>query len=413
MERELDWPSVPLSLPSAAVSSLDALDKLIFNNRGALYEGDIFSILKRSASVVRSFEFARADGAIDCSAEFPPETNFADRFWAMDQRLRVDPTSTKLLLFDVKSKVSQYAGDQIYSTTVGQRRHVAFYIGICAADPSFIELFPNYHQERPATLTPPQTISIQEPSPTLPTTLARPISPPSLSTTRAKASTTATAPLIQLDGRHIAVNSSRISKLPPSTYILDPCNSPYRMPIGYLSEAIQRVRRCARGEGVYVNPWTWVPFPHWKPATTRSNQFLMPAETSEHFTAYKATMEIYRIVKMQGMKLDFVGLQPRLADFKLITQFSHPHARHPRQVFVQHKLDARDRASSTPLTNVAIARGQSGDCRWYFSDIDRFGRRFCFQCSLLTRHQIRFPFLPVQFLQSPGPAADYGIFLSS
>ena len=326
--------------PSSEAKPLEALDTLILNNRGALYEGDIFSILKQSPFVVRSFEFALADGALNCAGEVTPEVSFADRFWDVDQSLRQNPMSTKLLLFDVKSKVSQHAGDQTYITTIGQRRRVAFYIGICAADPSFVDLIPNFHQEAPSA----SAVSNEE------------------------------------DDREVAVNTSRVSRLPPSAYKLDPCNAPYRIPLPLLLEAVRRVRCCALDKGPYINPWTLVPFPQWKPWTTRSNQSLRPSESSEHFTAYQATMEIYRLVnKVQvvhyPLELDFVGVQPRLADFKLVTsvrqstEFKAPHRR--RQIFVQHKLDGRDRARSTPLANVAIARGQGKKRRWYFSDMDR------------------------------------------
>ena len=331
--------------PPSTVDSFDALDRLVLNRRGALYEGDIFSILKHSPFVVRSFEFARADGMIHCSSEFSPDTSFADRFWDVEQDFQLDPRSNsrKFVLFDVKSKVSRAAGDQIYSTTVGQRRHVAFYIGICAADPSFVDVIPNYHQGH--TVTP--------------------------SNIRTTTSLTVAAGALNPDNRHVAVNNSRVSKLPPSTYTLDPCGAPYRMPIGYLTEAVARIRRCALGGGVYVNPHTMVPFPEWRPATTNSNEMSKPMESAEQFTAYKATLEIYRFCKTQPMKLDFMGLQPRVADFKLL--LGHQ-SRNRRQVFVQHKLDVRDRPRGTPLIKVAIARGQGDDFRYYFSDIERFVR---------------------------------------
>lgn len=360
--------------PSSAVNSMNVLDRLVLQNRGAVYEGDVFSILQASPFIVRSFEFAQADGAIDCSNQFSPETNFADRFWETDQRLRLVPSSTELLLFDVKSKVSQYAGDQIYSTSIGQRRHVAFYIGICAADPSFVEIFPNYHQQRSLVPKPFQNDPAWPDSHVPPT--SAPTSPVSLSSARTEALSTVPVSSLESDRRHVAVNSSRISKLPPSAYILDPCGSPYRLPIGYLCEAIHRVRQCVQVGDTYVNPWTKVPFPAWKPVTTRSADSLKPSESSEHFTAYKAIMEIYRFVGTQDIKLDFIGLQPRLADFKLITKPSNLTQSNTNhywpQIFIQHKLDTRDRALRTPLEKVAIARTQETSCRWYFTCDDRF-----------------------------------------
>jgi hypothetical protein len=60
------------------------------------------------------------------------------------------------------------------------------------------------------------------------------------------------------------------------------------------------------------------------------------------------------------MTFDFVDLQPRLADFKMIFDKDH-------QVILQYKIDSRDRAIETLLTNVAIARGTRDTCRWYFT----------------------------------------------
>lgn len=56
------------------------LEPLIFGNHGAVYEGDIFSILKQSPLIVRAFEFARADTAIHCGGTFALDTPYADRF---------------------------------------------------------------------------------------------------------------------------------------------------------------------------------------------------------------------------------------------------------------------------------------------------------------------------------------------
>jgi len=50
--------------------ALSILTPLSIRNSGARLEGDVFSILKQSPFVVRSFEFALADGAIDCTQSF-------------------------------------------------------------------------------------------------------------------------------------------------------------------------------------------------------------------------------------------------------------------------------------------------------------------------------------------------------
>ena len=325
-------------LPPDTIRSWESLD-LILNTRGAVLEGDIFTVLAPLPYVVRSFEFAVADGALDCDHGFPPHATYADRFWAVDQEQL--PTIPKnLLLFNVKSTNCQLAGDQYYITTIRQRREVAFYIGICVVDPSFVELIPNLYQGRPG------------------------------STARS-----------QPDGDEVAVNTSRVSHLPPSAYVLDPCNAPYRMPLALLPRAIERVRFCVQRGQPYVNPWTQVSFPQWRPTTTSASDALKPSEESQHFTAYRAAMEVYRIMNKVSLRspllLDFVGLQPRLADFKFIPAWVQgpkdlESPRPQQQRFVQHKLDGRDRTSSTSLAKVAISRAQGGNRWWYFQAHDRF-----------------------------------------
>lgn len=273
-----------------------------------------------------------ADGALDCGNSFPPNATYVDRFWAVEQE-------QKLLLFDVKSNIAQLAGHQYYVTSIRQRREVAFYLGVCVADPSFVELIPKLYQGRPG------------------------------STSRS-----------QPEDDEVAVNTSRVSHLLPSAYVLDPCNAPYRMPLALLPRALERVRSCVQRGHPYINPWTQVSFPQWRPTTTRTSEALKPSQESQHFTAYRAAMEIYRIMNKVSLRsplpLDFVGLQPRLADFKFIPaliqspkDLKSPELQHQR--FVQHKLDGRERTSSASLAKVAIARDQGRKCRWYVNAHDR------------------------------------------
>lgn len=319
-----------MSKASSGSELLQALEKVILRNRGALYEGDVFSILQGSPYIIRSFEFAPADGCIDCAREFDPTTSFADRLWESQQ---ADPSTggaSELVLFDVKSKVSEVAGDQVYLASRQQHSLMAFFIGICAADTTFVEVLPNFSQGR----------QFDEDS-----------------------------------ADHSAVNTSRQSKLDPSTYRLDPSNSPYRMPAYMLQEAIYRVRRCAQGYGDYVNPWTMVRFEGWRPSTVSSLAYCMPAEGTEHLSACKAALEIQRIVKTQSQSLDvavdldFIGLQPRLADFKLVLRERTTPV--VRQVFIQHKLDVKDRSRAKPFTNVAIARSRGEDVNYWFDPFER------------------------------------------
>lgn len=132
---------------------LSAAGKRILQCRGASYEGDAFSILKRSPYTVRSFEFGLADGAVDCNRSYEINTPFADRFWDVHERRWLPDEVSELVLFEVKSTAGSAACDQVYITSFCQRRHVAFYIGINAADPTYVELIPNYYQEAAALQT--------------------------------------------------------------------------------------------------------------------------------------------------------------------------------------------------------------------------------------------------------------------
>ena len=306
---------------------LELIGRRIFQSRGILYEGDIFSILLHSPFVIRAFEFALADFAIDCTRTYDKAQSFAQRFWTVYQHGSPKPGSSDLLLAEVKCSVAGAAGSQAYITTRAQRRRVAFYIGINAADPSFVDVIPNYDQEKAAL---DEDASEEE--------------------------------RIQ---EHI-VNSTRVSSLPSSAYAgLDPCSSPYRMPIFLLNEAIRRVRRYVLTGEPYINPWTGTSFDDWKPLTTKRAHWLCPAEHTSHYSACKAVLEIFRNVQGDRMKPDFIGLQPYLADFKLTVLGVRP-------MFVQHKLDDTLRALDNRMEQVTIARGEGDKRRWYFSAFDRY-----------------------------------------
>ena len=137
------------------------------------------------------------------------------------------------------------------------------------------------------------------------------------------------------------------------------------MPIALLPEAIARVRRAAAEPGTYVNPWNGVSFAQWAPITTRRIDWLRPSEDADSFTAYEHAMEIYQAIQTeQSLEFEYVGLQPNLADFNVVYRSS---GAGPRSNLIQHKVDGRKRAKSTPLTKVAIAR----QGRHYFQPQER------------------------------------------
>lgn len=325
-------------------SILNPLDNLLLRNRSAVSEGDVFSILSHSPFVIRSFEFALVDGAIDCTHAHRADSSFADRLWATEQASLLSDTTSELLLFDIKSS---FNFGHHYMSSVFQKRRVAFYICISSADPSFVELIPNYNQsEEDYSLESSESVTMGGDA-----------------------------------NRKVSINNGRRCMLPLRSYRLDPTNAPYRMPVQLLPLAIDRVRACARREGHYINPWTLVEHPDWHPRTTRSSTYIKPAQHTSHYTAYKAVMDIYRIVNFSSalstMQVDIIGLQPRLADFKLIL-FSAlspispaDHCRKSRQVFVQHKIDSRHRRAEDCLDKVVVMRSDSSRNQYWFSSHNR------------------------------------------
>ncbi|THX42150.1 hypothetical protein D6D11_08328 [Aureobasidium pullulans] len=328
---------------------------LLPHNAGDVFEGDIFSVLKHSPIVVRASEFGLADGALDCLHRHDPRTSFAARFWATDQRQRSNNASCRLLLFEAKSTIRHAS----YSTFTRQRDRVAFYIGVCEADPRFVDLIPNWKQKS----------SGDEPPGLLP---------------RSKR-------------KNVTVNVSRTSRVSSQAYTVDQSQSPYRMPRYMLSEAVERILQCVTEDRVYVNPWTLTEFPTWKPHCTTAVRFLKPDETSDQYSAFEAAMEIYRMTTFKAhkthMRYDFIGVQPSLADFKFVLL--------RRQVLVQHKLDGKERKEGSFLSNVGVLRQQGNNIRYYFSNHDRFDF-FFFQFSFSERRTARivseFFFIPERII---------------
>lgn len=300
------------------MTSLTALDQQIVQNRGALYEGIVFEALLSSPYIVRSFEFAALDGVIDCSGSYNVEVNYADRFFDLWQRQRTLSRPHKLVLFDVKSTTGRDAHSQRPTITATQLTHAAFFVCLHAADTDYVELIPNTYK------------------------------------------TAGRMPGMKLP-------------LDPRSYVANPEELPSRMPITILPEVIRRIRAAAIGGPAYVNPWSQVSFDGWLPPITQSTRLVCPDEATPHFTSLLALEQISRMIraynKHTAMNMDFVALQPRLADFKLaVTQ---PDGQ-IRQIFVQHKLDHRiGRAHGDQLKDVSIVRTSHDKILHYFNDTDR------------------------------------------
>ena len=282
--------------------------------------------------VVRAHEFGLVDGALSIDADMDAN-DYSSRFWEAEQTSKDPWRSPRWLLFDVKSKVSRHAVRQNYVATTLQQAHVAFFLGFCAADPRYLEVIPNFAVTQ-------QREDLQSP------------------------------------GRYTVINSARGSRFPPSAYGLDPAKSPYRMPLAFVPEALLSIRELVRTGKPYQNPWNRVTFDQWAPSAATSFEALRPAEGTGQSSASEAVIDLYRRVNKQNpqrqpISLEFMSLQPRIADFKLVVDQdqSLKDPRLARQYFVQHKLDARYRAPNVALSNVSICRNQDG---WYFSHTDRY-----------------------------------------
>jgi hypothetical protein len=189
---------------------LDPLDTLLLRNRSAVAEGDVFSILSRSPFVIRSFEFALVDGAVDCTNTHRIGSSFADRLWATEQASLLPDVTSELLLFDVKSS---FNFGHRYVSSVFQKRRVAFYICISSADPSFIELIPNYNQAEEAQ----------------------------------DSETSESVTMGGEENRKITINNGRRVLLPLRSYRLDPTNAPYAHPASTPSYRAGPLLRTGRG----------------------------------------------------------------------------------------------------------------------------------------------------------------------
>lgn len=318
----------------------ETIDNFIKSRRGTFFEAEIFDTLLHHAFVIRSPEFALADGALFATeGGQPPLGNYTERFWRLNEDIRItrgdEAHRARILVpFDVKSCVSGRAEDQTYITSTRQQSRMGFYIAICAADPGWVEVIPNRFSGSRSTTD---------------------------------------------ENRKVAVNESRKCMLPPSTYgFLSPCNSSYRMPLSVLPQALKALQLCAQGKADYVNPWTGAQFPGWRPHVEQEIDCLVPMEKTQHYSSFQGVHEVWRGCQVararDGVHINFelVNLQPRLADFKFLVPDLRRQGQR-RQVFVQHKIDSLYRSSASPLKKVAIARTkQKGRLGYYFNEFERY-----------------------------------------
>jgi hypothetical protein len=347
---------------SMADDFLDLIEKVSLRNSGAVHEGDVFSILTKSPFAVRSGEFALVDGALDCTRTHDPASSWATRYWEVDDWAANPFVASDLAAFEVKSCAVGVAGGQSYITTIAQRRRAAFYITRLTADPTWVELIPNYQQD--------------------------------------EWSFDPEAAELEADANEHILNFSRKSFLPPRTYGgVDPSGTSYRMPLFSLQEAVRRAHlHCTTGH-IYVNPWTDVAFPYWHPLTGNSAKWIRPREDGGVFTAHEAILKLIQHFNYAGggaigasentFEIDFVGLQPSLGDFKFLVRgplaqlathaYSERVINEPEgpvlQYVIQHKIEGRVRASDSKLTKVRVSRGTGRGTqrrlRYFFEAFER------------------------------------------
>lgn len=321
---------------------LQLLTPLFLRDLGQTLEGDIFQALKQSPHVVRSLEFALADGAIDCSRARPTNMSYAERLMHIFSFEPDEEIMSEIVLFDVKSSsTDDEESHRVYKTVEGQRRRVGFWVCISAADPHWVDVIPNRHQDAEA-------LAEFDPEEDL-----------------------------QGDRNDETINAWRDSRLHSAAHrFLDPCATPYRMPLVLLPLAIDLIRRCALGLGDFTNPWSGVTFRNWRPITTRRTEWLKPMESTAHYTSFEDAWEVFKGFRScASMKFDLVGLQPSLADYKLCRTVD----RRVLQTFVQAKGEGRIRGQQNKLDKVcAVRKG-----RYYFDVRDRLVLERYNPCQLL------------------------------
>jgi hypothetical protein len=199
---------------------LASMSSFITGRCGARFEAELFAAILDCPFVIRSFEFAPADGALFATINVdPPTRTCSERFWELNKEGRRTRYTDRKLDAGVKSTASFRVEDQIYITPIRQQERVAFYVGVCASQPACVDLILNNR--------------------------------------------TAQASTVSNDARYVAVNVSRKSFLPPPAYcFLSPCNSP----IGCQSicfpkylcafKSVPKIMHLAQLPGQMSNSWT-------------------------------------------------------------------------------------------------------------------------------------------------------------
>lgn len=313
MSADTEDPVRAEAAPPDEATVLWAARPWAFKNFAAVCEGDVFSVLFALEPVIRSFEFAPVDGAVSLEAPIhAPRSTYAERLLAARNHLLKNPRTHRFVQFDVKSTTGLEAGAQHPITGLRQHGKTAFYIVVCASDPGFAALVPNVP----------------------------------------------TARRFRSDEHKFAVGSNRSLTVGGVAYgYLDPGYAAHRMPIGLLAAAVQRVRDCAIASATatkkeYVNPWTGLAYDGWEPAITDSLEDMWPWEETEQYSACLGMLTLWRELRLarrdgDDVRFDMVGVQPRLADMKIIFK--------GRQWLVQCKSDVQERRSGQ-FDSVAIAR---------------------------------------------------------
>lgn len=298
----------------------------------------------------------------------------------------------ELALIDIKGSMKL---KEQHVALLGQRRRVAAFICMAAGDPAWVDFIPNMFQDPKAAKHPSLDFTEEE-------------------------------------NRYVAITYSRPSRLPVTAHsMVNLSTSPFRMPIGLLPDAIALACAHIRGESVYVNPWTGVSFNQWSPTTVDTNEALKPSSTA-HRTAHLAIMELYRhfaFAQRPWATVDFVGLQPRIGDAKIVLRHSerlenllHRSQNCPmqpsggrstwnlKQRFLEHKYDPVDRDCGSRLHNVRVARGEGLKRKWYFDANSRYAWLGLRLLPYANKTRADFYFIQLRFSRKPNPSPHFEFF---
>lgn len=143
-------------------------------------------------------------------------------------------------------------------------------------------------------------------------------------------------------------------------------------------------------------------------------------------------MELYRhfaFVQKPWATIDFVGLQPRIGDAKIVLRHpdlleTPPHRPQNcptlpiggkstcnlKQRFLEHKYDPLERDCGSKLHNVRVARGEGLKRKWYFDANSRYTWLYLRFLLYADKNRADFFFIQLRFSKRPDPSPHFEFF---